>query len=187
MKASRRGSGLSDLFFADDLLFFTEEVKGQLSIIKKGLEQFCTSSGQKVNYEKSSILFSSNIPDEEAARPSSVFGVTVTRNLGKYLGHHVLQQGRNARAQGIGGAHSQSTGWVEDQMLVKGEQNNTCTISTLQHSHFLCRLRSCRLGSIMSWTKLCEAVCGELLLRGGESTLSNGNSLSSPRRFGGST
>lgn len=89
---------MSYLFFEDDLLFFTEVVDGQLNIIKEGLEWFCRSSGQKVNYGKSSILFSSNIPDEEAARLILAFGVTVTRSLGKYLGHPFLHQGRNVCA-----------------------------------------------------------------------------------------
>lgn len=45
MRASRSGPGLNYLFFADDLLFFSEAYEDQLLCLREGLERFCSSSG----------------------------------------------------------------------------------------------------------------------------------------------
>lgn len=95
LRASRRGPEVSYLFFADDLILFTEAKEDQLICIKEGLELFCKSSGQKVNYIKSSMICSSNISHAEVEKLSSCFGVPLKGSLGKYLGHHVLSGGRN--------------------------------------------------------------------------------------------
>lgn len=96
LKASCSGLGLSYLFFADDFILFSEAVEEQLLCIKEGLELFCKASRQRVNYDKSSILFSANVDAAEAKRLSDLLGVSATDCLGKYLGHHVLHRGRNS-------------------------------------------------------------------------------------------
>lgn len=68
LKASRSGPGLSYLFFADDLLLFSEADEDQLGCLREGLELFCKSSGQKINSSKSSMLYFLNVPDEETRR-----------------------------------------------------------------------------------------------------------------------
>lgn len=95
VKASRSGPGLSYLFFADDLILFSEAVEEQLLCLKEGLDLFCRASGQRVSYAKSSILFSASVHIEEARRLSGLIGIPLTDCLGKYLGHHVLHKGRN--------------------------------------------------------------------------------------------
>lgn len=55
--------------------------------LKEGLQQFCKCSGQKVNYDKSSMIFSLNVPEEEAGRLSNMLSISLTRQWGKYLGH----------------------------------------------------------------------------------------------------
>lgn len=45
VRASRRGPVLSYVFFADDLILFSEAKENQLLCIKEGLEMFCKSSG----------------------------------------------------------------------------------------------------------------------------------------------
>lgn len=95
VRASRSGPALSYLFFADDLILFSEAREDQLLCIKEGLELFCRSSGQKVNFGKSSMLFSGNIEETEAKRLSELMGIPITAKLGKYLGHHVRHHGRN--------------------------------------------------------------------------------------------
>lgn len=44
LKASRNGLGLSYLFFADDLLFFSEAVADQVGCLMKRLRFFCKAS-----------------------------------------------------------------------------------------------------------------------------------------------
>lgn len=67
---SRGGMGLSHLFFVDDLLIFSKAREEQLACVKEGLEAFCKSSGQMINFQKSSMFFSSNVSDIEAERLS---------------------------------------------------------------------------------------------------------------------
>lgn len=86
LKASRGGPALSYLFFADDLLFFSEADRDQLHCIKQGIEQFCKASWQKVNYSKSSMICSNNITTVEAKELSDSIGVSLKHNPGEVLG-----------------------------------------------------------------------------------------------------
>lgn len=95
VKASRGGIGLSFLFFADDLIVFSEASEDQMNCVKEGLEEFCKCSGQRINFAKSSLYFSSNVQDEEADRLSRVMRIPRTRKVGKYLGHHITVDDKN--------------------------------------------------------------------------------------------
>lgn len=90
---------MSHLFFADDILLFAEAGIDQVECIKMGLHKFCSSSGQKINFNKSSIYFSPNISDQVAKSLSSIIGIPRTSELGCYLGHQVVHKGWNERAQ----------------------------------------------------------------------------------------
>lgn len=46
VRASRQGLRLSYLFFANDLLIFTEATEDHLLCMREGLDQFCKCSGQ---------------------------------------------------------------------------------------------------------------------------------------------
>lgn len=89
---------MSYLFFADDILLFTEAWDDQVECIKEGLRSFCNISGQKINFNKSLIFFSSNLPKQVALSLSTGMGVPRALNLGFYLGHHIVHQGHNGRA-----------------------------------------------------------------------------------------
>lgn len=51
---------LSHLLFADDALLFSSTDSRSISHIKALLDQFCLASGQLINFEKSSVCFSTN-------------------------------------------------------------------------------------------------------------------------------
>lgn len=53
---SRRGPALSYLFFADDLVLLCEVKEDQFLCLIEGLDTFCNSSGQKVNFGKSLMM-----------------------------------------------------------------------------------------------------------------------------------
>lgn len=53
---------LSHIFFIDDLILFTEATPDHMMVVKDCLDQFCSWSGQKINYGKLMIMFSSNVP-----------------------------------------------------------------------------------------------------------------------------
>lgn len=60
-------------------------------VIKKFLDLFCDSQGQKVSSEKTIIYFSKNVHNARRHEIDSALGFFRTTNLGRYLGvplHH---------------------------------------------------------------------------------------------------
>ncbi|MDV3200005.1 MAG: reverse transcriptase domain-containing protein, partial [Candidatus Phytoplasma australasiaticum] len=86
IRLSRYGPLLTHLFFADDLVLFSEASQEQITIISHCLERFSRASGQKVSLRKSQIFFSKNVNREVAKRIIDTTGIPETMNLGKYLG-----------------------------------------------------------------------------------------------------
>lgn len=86
VKVSRKGPVLSHLFFADDMVLFSEADERQVDIVKKSLDRFCAYSGQKVSLIKSHIYFSNNVNDFIADQLESRAGIPRTKDLGRYLG-----------------------------------------------------------------------------------------------------
>jgi hypothetical protein len=86
MRAGRHGPLISHLMFADDLLIFGQAIEEGMEAVMEVLNEFCNMSGQRVNYDKSSIFFSRNVPDSKRTILSGISGLKETKNLGKYLG-----------------------------------------------------------------------------------------------------
>ncbi|CAL1380641.1 unnamed protein product [Linum trigynum] len=86
IRLSPNGPALTHLFFADDLVLFAEAKISQVKIIKQCLDEFCESSGQRVNFAKSIIYISPNIHHARAQRLSTRAGIPLATSLGKYLG-----------------------------------------------------------------------------------------------------
>lgn len=57
VRASRSGSGISHLFFADDIFLFSKADKAHIQLIQEGLSAFTRSSAQKINFVKSTFFF----------------------------------------------------------------------------------------------------------------------------------
>ena len=85
LKASRENVAVSHLFFADDLMLFAKANEKGSEAIKDVLDLFCEESGQRVNYEKSCIYFSPNIPTPPKEKVCENLNIQATNNLGKYL------------------------------------------------------------------------------------------------------
>ncbi|GLU09572.1 hypothetical protein SLE2022_333300 [Rubroshorea leprosula] len=60
-KAGKRGPTLSHLFFADDLIFVGKATLANSQYLSEILDFFCARSDQKMNKEKSRIIFSNNV------------------------------------------------------------------------------------------------------------------------------
>ena len=90
MRLSRNGIPLSHLFFVDDLLLLAEASSDQARIVNSILEDFCISSGAKINITKTQLFFSKNIHNVEASRIGNFLGFIITKDLGKYLGMPLL-------------------------------------------------------------------------------------------------
>lgn len=93
VKASRNGPCISHLFFADDIMLFAEASEDQEALIRTGLQYFCLASGQKVNFQKSTVFFSLNVSNEVANDLSQNLGIAITQDIGKYLGFNLLHKG----------------------------------------------------------------------------------------------
>ncbi|KAA3472610.1 reverse transcriptase [Gossypium australe] len=86
VKASRMGPAISHLLFADDCLLFGEATKERALFLKNILKQYERCSGQCVNFNKSTIFFSSNIAEGARKEISDVLRVRCSTNIEKYLG-----------------------------------------------------------------------------------------------------
>ncbi|CAL1360326.1 unnamed protein product [Linum trigynum] len=92
VKLSANGPPLTHLFFADDLLLFAEAESHQITAIRQCLEDFCLSSGQQVNYNKSILYVSPNISRRKASQLSRRAGIPLKAALGRYLGIQAIQE-----------------------------------------------------------------------------------------------
>lgn len=81
----KNGLNISDLFFADDLTLFGRSNKKKCDAILATLEGFNDSSDQKVNFQKSKVIFSANCNKDWANQYSPRLGVKKNNKFGKYL------------------------------------------------------------------------------------------------------
>ena len=86
IQSSQSGPFISHLFFADDLILFSEASTSQATIMKCCMDTFCNLSGQSVSLEKSMVYCSPNASSDLANRISSICGSPITEDLGVYLG-----------------------------------------------------------------------------------------------------
>ncbi|XP_054776745.1 uncharacterized protein LOC129285164 [Prosopis cineraria] len=86
IQLDRGGIPLSHLFFADDLVLFSETFAAQIAVIQRVLNQFCLSSGQKVSHDKTQIYFSKDFPTYVSNVICQLLGFHCTESLGRYLG-----------------------------------------------------------------------------------------------------
>lgn len=61
-KASQHGLAITHLIFADDRLLFCKATRGEGLRLKEVLQQYELISGQSINFDKSGLIFSPNIP-----------------------------------------------------------------------------------------------------------------------------
>ena len=76
----------SDLFFADDSLFFCKAESAEVSKFVEVLKLFEAALGQKINMDKSSVTFSQNTPVETIREVLEILGPMDELRQGKYLG-----------------------------------------------------------------------------------------------------
>ncbi|XP_073119425.1 uncharacterized protein [Henckelia pumila] len=86
VKVARKAPAISHLFFADDCFLFFRASLEECTCIKDCLNKYELASGQIVNFNKSSISFSSNVPSDLKNSICETLGVGYTTNHGNYLG-----------------------------------------------------------------------------------------------------
>ena len=98
IKTSRDRPSFSHLFFTNDFILFAKVTKKNYLAINKVLETFCTIWGQKVNYGKSKLFFSTHTSEANATMAKRELGMECTNDFGKYLGVPIISDGRNKKA-----------------------------------------------------------------------------------------
>jgi hypothetical protein len=83
---SPRGPYLSHLFFADDSLIFCKANSVEWRRILKILEVYEGGSGQKLNFQKTAIIFSQNVSLEKRSEILQLFGLLEANRFDSYLG-----------------------------------------------------------------------------------------------------
>jgi ribonuclease HI len=122
MRAGRSGPSISHLMFADDLLLFGQAVDENMTAVVEVLNKFCLMSGQQVNFDKSSIFFSRNVPTVRRVSLTAQSGLKETQSLGNYLGVPAL--GRAPRVQDfqylVEKVKNRLAGWKAKQLSLAG-------------------------------------------------------------------
>ena len=78
---SRNTRPISHLMFADDCYLFNEFKLEEVCVLQKVLEAFCTQSGQIINKNKSEILVSPNMPENERDNLQNLFQIPIRISL----------------------------------------------------------------------------------------------------------
>ncbi|XP_074303987.1 uncharacterized protein LOC141638472 [Silene latifolia] len=86
IKICKNGPAISHLLFADDSLFFIRGDSGDLDFLMNIIDEYCLASGQCLNKDKSSIIFSPNCSLMTAKKCLSEYKFASRHDLGNYLG-----------------------------------------------------------------------------------------------------
>lgn len=77
---------INQLFLADDTLLFIHNKRTNVEHVQAILYEFEMVSGQKINLEKSSLMFSANTIREQKQLLGSIMGMRTVDKLDSYLG-----------------------------------------------------------------------------------------------------
>ncbi|XP_021857652.1 uncharacterized protein [Spinacia oleracea] len=98
IKIARGSPSISHLLFADDSLFCFKADNYSCLKIRETIDLFCSISGEAINFEKSSVIFSPNTPGPLKNVLKGILGTPSADSLGKYLGCNVEVDGRSSQA-----------------------------------------------------------------------------------------
>ena len=109
IKITKNAPLITHSLFADDSLFFFNGDLNHCVALNDILKNYCRASGQVINYNKSSLVFSKNTPSEFKDQVAAIFGVPITESPGKYLG----------LPSDWGRSKKQALTWVKDRIQSK--------------------------------------------------------------------
>ncbi|XP_027166037.1 uncharacterized protein LOC113766004 [Coffea eugenioides] len=106
MRISRQGPRLTHLFFVDDSLIFCKADYQNASELRRILQVYERGTGQLINLEKSSVIFSTNLEQEAKVEVCQALGNIQKANQGKYLGLPMV----------VTGSKQQLFGYIRDNI-----------------------------------------------------------------------
>ncbi|XP_019095662.1 PREDICTED: uncharacterized protein LOC104763574 [Camelina sativa] len=86
LKIASGAPSISHLLFADDSLFYCRKEEEEINQMVRIIEEYSLASGQRVNYQKSSIYFGKLIPEETRGEIKHKLGISKEGGEGIYLG-----------------------------------------------------------------------------------------------------
>ncbi|KAL4364133.1 hypothetical protein GQ457_04G024760 [Hibiscus cannabinus] len=81
----QKGPRVNHLLYADDSIVFLRNSKREASHLKEVLRLFADSSGQRINFGKSTVFFSPSTPIAHRRHLSSILGIAEVSDPGIYL------------------------------------------------------------------------------------------------------
>ena len=94
LKLSPTAPTIHHLFFADDSFLFGEASTLECQAVKSILNTYAQASGQRINLQKSSVVFSGNVHSDQKHQLADLLGVECVQEHGLYLGLPI-QVGQN--------------------------------------------------------------------------------------------
>ncbi|KAF7804493.1 putative LRR receptor-like serine/threonine-protein kinase [Senna tora] len=86
---NNKGPQITHLMFADDTVLFFKADSESKQKLRNLLQEYCEMAGQKVNRNKSLLVFSPNTPTVLKEEFRDEWGIAFRNDLGKYLGTYV--------------------------------------------------------------------------------------------------
>lgn len=178
---------ISHLFFADDCYLFFQANEPESLLIKDILQDYASSSGQQINYGKSSIFFSRNVKEEDQNWVKVILGISGGDLGSTYLGLPSL----------IGRRKKQILGFIRSKIISRINGWNNKFLSRAGREILLKNIIQAIPTYAMSVFLLPKELCNEIEIimnsywwgcsaRGGKGIKwMSWNKLSVPKQYGG--
>ncbi|KAL4297182.1 hypothetical protein GQ457_12G013370 [Hibiscus cannabinus] len=124
VRASQRGPRINHLLYADDCILFIKNSVEEASRMKEVLRLYESSSGQRVNVEKSAIFFSKGTSQASKDRIQEVLQMREEADLGNYLGLPLLVGKNKINILGFinGRVDKRVLGWTKNLLSFGGRE-----------------------------------------------------------------
>lgn len=136
---ARHAPPVSNLLFADDLMLFCRANSYEVLQLQRCLNTFTDWSGQKINYSKSFVHFSSNMTTDRREILSNLLRIQPANAPGKYLGLplEVLRSRRQACNEIIDKVDRQLATWKARSLSQAGRTVLLKTVAMALPSYYM--------------------------------------------------